>query len=333
MNIRLVILISLVVVTSATVYWLHFYSEQPDQTVQSLWLDNLGEQGGSVDEIEVVNSTGTVFKAHQKKEKWLATHLDPRLGFPVDKDALAALMMSLSQAKVVERKTANPEYYHRLGVEEITKQDAQSTRLLLKGGKHSWRVIIGNEASNGLGTYVRTAGNKTSLLVDQTFNLPSGPTDWLSKRILPFTKEDVVKVVVRYRDNQPVQFVKGPGPEEVTWQLTDLQDNEKLIYPGVISQTVADLTSLKYDSVIPYVENQWEEERLIGDITFTLADHSQVFAYMTQANDQGSHKVWFSMPDNPSWVSDWVFLLSEFTTKSYMTGRTDIVKPAESGDD
>ncbi|MCW8107340.1 DUF4340 domain-containing protein [Alteromonas ponticola] len=325
MNIRLIILISLVVVTSATAYWLIFHTDRSQSLQQSLWLEELGTQGMSVHQIEVANTSGTVFKAQKEDGKWVATHLDTRLGFPADKRELTSLVSALSQAKIIETKTSNPEYYHRLGVEEITKQDAQSTRVLLNGDNNSWRVIIGNAAANGLGTYVRTAGKPTSLLVDQLFNLPTGPSDWLSKQVLPFTPEDVVKVVVRYRDNQPVQFVRRQEPAEQAWQLADLKQNESLVYPGVIAQTIKDLTSLNYDNAIPYVENQWEVERLIGDITFTLTDHSQVFAYMTQPNEKGNHKVWFSMPDNPSWVSDWVFVLSEFNAKSYMIGRNDVV--------
>ncbi len=330
MKVRLIILAILVIITSVAVYWLSFHSDENENLEHSLWLENLSLQGGRVQQIEIANSTGTIFKAQLQNGNWQATHLDTSLSFPIDKTELTALMNALSQAKVVEAKTSNPEYYHRLGVEEITQQDAQSTRLILKGGTDTWRLIIGNEAASGLGTYVRMAGNKTSVLVDQQFNLPSGPSDWLSQQILPFDENDVVKVVIRYRDNQPVQFVRNPDPSDPSWQLADLRENEQLSYPGVIRQTVSDLISLSYDSAIPYVENQWDEERLIGDITFTLADHSQVFAYLTQPNDKGSHKVWFSMPDNPSWVSDWVFLLSEFKTKSYMTGRSDIVTSAES---
>lgn len=329
MNTRLTILVILVFVTSVTVYWLNFHSDEIERLEHTLWLENLSLQGAAVQQIEIANSSGIIFKARQENGDWLATHLDTSLGFPVDKTELTALMKSLSQAKIVEAKTSNPKYYYRLGVEEITQQDAQSTRLILNGGANTWRLIIGNEAASGLGTYVRVAGNKTSVLVDQSFNLPTGPSDWLSKHILPFEENDVVKVVIRYRDNQPVQFVRSAESGNASWQLADLRENEQLIYPGVIAQTVSDLISLRYDSAIPYVENQWDNERLIGDITFTLTDHSQVFAYLTQPNDKGNHKVWFSLPDNPSWVSDWVFLLSEFKTKSYMTGRSDIVTSVE----
>ncbi|NMH58983.1 DUF4340 domain-containing protein [Alteromonas ponticola] len=329
MNIRLAILISLVMVTSVAAYWLIFKSSNSEQITQSLWLEDLSSQSASVQQIEVVNASGTLFKARKEQGQWQATHLDTRLGFPVDTGALASLVNALSRAKVIETKTANPEYYHRLGVEEITKKDAQSTRILLQGTNTRWRVIVGNEAANGVGTYVRTAGDSQSLLVDQAFQLPAGPGDWLTRQVLPFTADDVVKVVVRYRDNQPVQFVRTQESIDSAWQLTDLQENEHLVYPTVIEQTVQELTSLNYDNAIAYVENQWEGEKLIGDVTFTLTDRSQVFAYLSQPNEAGSHKVWFSMPDNPSWVSDWVFLLSEFNSKSYMIGRGDVVSLKE----
>ena len=88
---------------------------------------------------------------------WTVTE---RRGYPADASKVRKLLLELSDAKIVEEKTANPANYAILGVEDPTDGSTGGVEIgIITPAKK--RVLIAGKMA-GSGSYVRVAGNPTA---------------------------------------------------------------------------------------------------------------------------------------------------------------------------
>ena len=85
----------------------------------------------------------------------------------VDVDRLTAFLRTLSAAQTVEEKTAKPEYYPRLGVEDISA-DGASVEVGLFWSNQNKHILFGN--AQGEYRYARVADQPTAWLIDADLN-------------------------------------------------------------------------------------------------------------------------------------------------------------------
>ncbi len=327
MSARILVLTALVALTGSVAYWLGTEREQKSAEVQSqAWMKGFSDSASAVNSITISNAQGVVFKATQQNGEWMANHLDTIQRFPVNRQSLGELISALREATVLEPKTSNPENYARLGLESLDNGDAQSVLLEVATGKQEWSLIIGNPASSGLGQYVREQGRAVSYLIDTTLSLPQSPSDWLEDDVLPFSASNIEKVAMAFNRQPEMTFTRSDDDVAQPWTWEQKPRNGTLMFPGVIAQKVDQMAEFQYSAVAPYVQHQWEELVLIGDIVFTLSDGSEVFAYMTQADEEGMHKLWFSTPDSPHWVSDWVFVLNDYQASMFQVSAEQLLQ-------
>ena len=116
----------LAVVTLAALVVLFFIApgDRPssDVTADALLLPGLAEQVNDVNRIEIVKAgSNTVATLRKGEQQW---RVDQMGGYRADWSKIQALLAALAQARVIEAKTDKPEYYSRLGVEDISAEDA-----------------------------------------------------------------------------------------------------------------------------------------------------------------------------------------------------------------
>ncbi|WP_414828025.1 DUF4340 domain-containing protein [Alteromonas sp. H39] len=330
MSARVLVLTALVAISGSVAYWLATERDKGSGQVQSqAWMKGFSEQASAINSVTISDSQGVIFKATQQDGEWMANHLDTMQSFPANRQALGELVSALRKAAVLEPKTSDPDNYARLGLEAPEMQDAQSVLLELATGKQTWSLIVGNPASSGLGQYVREQGRAVSYLIDTTLSLPRSPTDWLENEVLPFSVQDIDKVVLAFNRQPEMTLSRSEGDVAEPWVWEQQPRDSRLAFPGVIAQTIGQMTPLQFTSVAPYVQHQWEQQVLIGDIVYTLSDGSDVFAYLTQADEDGLHKIWFSTPDSPHWVSDWVFALNEYQASMFQISGEQLLQSEE----
>lgn len=323
MKLRALILSCLVALTGGTAF---FIAEEDDKTelqAHTRLLPDLSSQAENVMSVEVRNHQGVVFSAIRKQDTWMATHLGKEARFPVNTVALATMVRELSQATIVEPKTRNPALYDRLGVEDVTQNDAQSMLVTLKEQGRKWQIVIGQQASKGNGQYVRLADNQESILIDREIPLPLNTNDWLTDRLMPFKERDITRIAV---GEAPGGFtlVRAQGKPD-SWVLDSEPDLSAYIYPDVVTQWVFDLMRFDYDHVEPYQQNTWQLLDIEQQLSFELEDGTTVEGYLTVADESGERRWWIDAPDSPHWISDWVFVMKEFQARPLLTDPKDFI--------
>lgn len=316
---RVVILFFLVIVTLGTAYYLAF-ERYPEQTVQThRLLGGLASQSTALTQITIENANGTLFKARREGGQWLAMHLDDAMTFPVNVEKLAGFVSSLTQAHIIEPKTAITARYHLLGVEPITQPEAQSTLLTIATGQEQWRVVIGNLASNGVGRYVREPTQQQSYLIDQALSLPLTPYDWLLPDVIDAGLTSLNSIVI---DNDPA-FTLFKGADG-NWQLSE--NSLPLAYPGVLAHTLNDIINFEFDSVEPKMDIP-SASQISRTIDINAEDGKTLSMVLFKMDDaDGGYALTLDGDLVPAAMTDWMYRLTDFQARGLLSPRADLLQ-------
>ena len=98
---------------------------------------------GDIERVTVVKANGeTVATLERRPENWVAADKND---YVADAAKLRQALTTLSDARILEQKTANPELYARLGVEDVEAADAAGLRVAFTAqGQELPTVILGN---------------------------------------------------------------------------------------------------------------------------------------------------------------------------------------------
>jgi cytochrome c556 len=161
----------------------------------------------------------TLLTLQREGEGWAVVERD---GYPADAAKVRLALINLGETKVLEPKTANPERYAQLGVQDVDAADATGTRVELSGEGIDSKLVVGNPvAQGGEGTYVRRVGEAASLLA--TGNLVPDPEigQWLKREITDIPSSRIREIELRQGEARPLRVFKN-APEDANFVVADI---------------------------------------------------------------------------------------------------------------
>ena len=161
-------------------------------------LPSLSSELNTVTSLSVLKGSATpTVTVHKQGDEWTVAE---RANYPADVAKLRKLLLSLSDAKILEEKTSDPANYSIIGVEDPTKPGATGAQieLIAKGGKQD--VIVGKPAEQG--SFVRRVGEKISYSVEPAISFEAEPRYWIDTRLLDLSADKI----------QSIQFKPDTGP-------------------------------------------------------------------------------------------------------------------------
>jgi len=188
-------------------YYLSTRRDSSPGTSGTLLFPTLAAQVNTVTEISVQKGSATpVLIVHKLGETWSVAE---RANYPADVAKLRRLLLSLTDAKIVEEKTSNPASYPVIGVEDPLKPDASGVEITVTAvdGKHA--LIVGKSAPDG--TFVRRAGEAKSYSVSPGISVDAEPRFWIDTKLLDINIADIQKVDVKL-DGAPGYVIHRPAP-------------------------------------------------------------------------------------------------------------------------
>jgi hypothetical protein len=160
------------------------YRERPGTAAgaESPWLPELRQQLGELRRLRLQSSAETVTLA-RGEQGWV---VEERAGYPADFRRLETLLEALASARLVEQKTARPEFFDRLGLVDIERPESEAVQLELWGVSDEpiVRVLLGKAAEGRGGRYVRAASAQQTWLIDTSPDPMTSPADWLERTLL-----------------------------------------------------------------------------------------------------------------------------------------------------
>lgn len=180
-----------------------------------------------------------------------------RNSYPADVGRIRKNLLALAEARIVEEKTSNPEFYERLGVEDISSPSAGGVQLTITGGREPVDLIVGLAQSGAPDlTYVRRAGEPASWLIAGQFDLPKNGGEWLDRALTDLPAERIESVTIDHPGIETLRIARVPAPAKpaadatpapegiVEFSVAGIPAGRELSYPGVgngVASTLADL--------------------------------------------------------------------------------------------
>lgn len=185
----------------------------------------------------------------RQDDRWIVEERD---GYPADTGKLRQLLLGLAEAQLVEAKTANREYYARLGVEDVSAEDAGGVLIRVVTPSNQYAVIVGDQ-TRGEYRYVRREGEAGSWLIDKSPEAPTETPKWLSATIIDIDAAVVRSVTIEHPDGQTINLEKA-NREARDFSVTNMPAGRELSYASVANTVGGVLDNLTLDDVAPAAE-------------------------------------------------------------------------------
>ncbi|MYF71663.1 MAG: DUF4340 domain-containing protein [Proteobacteria bacterium] len=245
---RTVTVLAAALVVLGAVALLAQYDPQPPAPGGGLLLPDLGEDLDRISQVSVVGagseSVATLVRGDDGS--WTVAEKD---GYAADVEKVRQTLISLAEARIVEPKTANPDFYDRLGVEDVEDAAAGGVAVMLAGSDTPVNVIVGNTEGTSQ-VYIRGADQAQSFLVDRNPDVGNETTDWLTTEILAIPGTRMARVAVTHPDGEVVTVSKADS-EQSNFDVEEIPPGREVQYASVANVMGNVLSNLNLQDVEP----------------------------------------------------------------------------------
>ncbi|MEO7387054.1 MAG: DUF4340 domain-containing protein [Gammaproteobacteria bacterium] len=249
-----------ILVGLAVLFGIAQQSQRATSPAAGLFLPGLKDELNAISRIVITGpGNSTVATLDRGADFWTVAG---RNNYPADMSRIRKTLLALAEARIVEQKTADPDYYDRLGVQDLSAPSAGGVQLTLTGGKSPIDLIIGTAQPGSPGlTYVRRAGEVGSWLVTAQFDLTRTSQDWIDRSLTNIPAERIQSVTIEHPGLETLRVSRAPGPAKpagtddnrpdgiVDFRVADVPAGRTLSYPGVANGVAGALADLKLEEV------------------------------------------------------------------------------------
>ncbi len=209
-------------------------------------LPGLAEQVNRVDQVQVITAGDqTVASLKRQDDRWVVEEFQ---GYTANWPKLRELLAAMAKAEIIEPKTTNAEYFHRLGVSDVANAESKATLLRLKGEQLEMAILVGNAAEGREGQYVRLLDGDRALLIDQQLDLPAEAKDWLQRDIVNISDAEVVEFSLQRADGSQIKAIKTSADDD-DFVLQDIPKGREALSAWSVNSMANALSNLQLDTV------------------------------------------------------------------------------------
>ena len=226
------------------------FGQRPSAPVGSgsALVPDLAAAVGDLERVTVVKANGeTVATLEKRPDSWVVAD---KHGYVANATKLRQALMALEEAKIVEQKTANPELYARLGVEDVTAANAAGVSIALTAAGHELPTVVLGNTEGSKYRYARRAGEAQSYLIDRNPDVPRTAAQWVDSVIIDVRGDRVRDVTITHDDGEVVHLSKASA-ELANFEVDGVPKGRELSYPGVANVIGNALRELNLEDVEP----------------------------------------------------------------------------------
>jgi hypothetical protein len=250
-------------------------TDPPVSTAAPLAFPGLAPRLANAARIEVTRHDGTLTINRAGADVWV---LPAKADHPVRPERVRELLVGLTELRLTEPRTANPEMLERLGVEDPARPGATSAllRVLDAQGAVIAELIIGRRRMRVQGNvpesaYVRRPNENQAWLAEGRIPLDSDANLWIDRDIANIPRERVREASVA-REGEPALLLRRGAEPDAPLAVAEPAETPELddISVDEIARAFEFLTFLdvRREADIP-------GERL-GETRFTLTDNLRI---------------------------------------------------------
>jgi hypothetical protein len=264
--------------------------------------------------------------------------VEERNSYAADAGKVSQVLLALADLRYVEPKTAKPESYARLEVEDAGGKNSKSTLITLVDARGALlgEAILGKHRADQLGggeggVYLRKPGNAQSWLARGNIDLPGTTADWLDKKLVDLPVAQVKQAVLTQADGSKVTLTRDKAEDKL--RLAELPKDKKLKYDSVLDDAAGVLGGLQLDDVRAAKDFDFPKDG-VSHARFTafsgltiavdLADKDGVSWARFSASGSGDAEK--QATDLNAKLSPWIYALSSTKAKTLRDKLDDLVE-------
>ncbi|PKM03533.1 MAG: hypothetical protein CVV16_08635 [Gammaproteobacteria bacterium HGW-Gammaproteobacteria-6] len=189
----------------------------------------LNERINAIDEVRISSADNGEIVLSRSDDAW---RVQQRAGWPADTGKLRDYLLRLALTQRVEAKTALPENYSRLGVEDTDSKLARGARLDIIGGGEPLALIVGLNNPQGRGSYVRVPDAAQSWLADLDIAPERKAENWLQRDLIDVDPRRIVRIEIKPGKGEAIVLHRA-AINDSQWQLDALAKGKQLVQTAV----------------------------------------------------------------------------------------------------
>jgi hypothetical protein len=165
---------------------------------------------------------------------------------------IANLLLGLRKFTLKEKKTNNPDNYHRLDLAE-TGENAAAIIKLKNADSQFADISIGKQAQRSQGTYVRKNDDPQTWLSQGEINLDMDSSNWIVTSILDIESHNIKSV--SFSPSESVAFnINKLTPDDQNFVLDNFPQGMQIKADTDINSLASGLQKLSIDSVLKIMD-------------------------------------------------------------------------------
>jgi hypothetical protein len=303
----------------------------PPSSASPLAFPGLAPRLANAARIEVTRHDGTLTINRAGPDVWV---LPAKADHPVRPERVRELLVGLTELRLTEPRTANPEMLERLGVEDPTRPGATSAllRVLDAQGGVIAELVVGRRRMRVQGNvpesaYVRRPNETQAWLAEGRIPLDSDPNLWIDRDIANIPRERVREAAVA-REGEPPLVLRRGADADAPLAVVEPAETPELdeISVDEVARAFEFLTFLDVKR-----EADMPGERL-GETRFTLSDS---LAIVVVAHKEGDN-IWARMTAEGNEEAQrlaarwrgWAYQVGQWKERAFVPRLGDLVKQA-----
>ena len=225
-----------------------------------------------VSELSVSTQSGTI-TILKDGETW---RVKDKHEYPADMGTIREVLLGLAELTILEPKTGKPEFYKKLGLQDVEAEGSLSTGVTLKdaAGTTLAAVIVGHDRPakgniNHKEAFIRKPGNPQTWLAVGRFSVEKNPGEWLDKELVRIDTKRVRRMRVIHPDGTRLVLEKAK-PADLDYQVVNLPGGQDVQSQFTVNNVVSTVTSLSLDDVKPRREVQFDEQPVVTAVFETF---------------------------------------------------------------
>ncbi|MFT8242697.1 DUF4340 domain-containing protein [Roseomonas sp. BN140053] len=255
----------------------------PLPSAAQLAFPGLAQRLGSAARVEVRRADATLALVRQSGDVWT---LPDKANYPARGERVRELLVGLTELRLTEPRTANPELLQRLGLEDPAQPGATSAllRVLDSGGAPILELVTGRRRVRTQGNlpesiYVRRPAESQAWLAEGRLNIDADPQLWIDRDVANLPRDRVQRVEVS-RDGATLALARA-GDADAPLRLVTPADA-----PPTDDVALDEIGRAL--EVLTFTDVRREADlggEAVGESRFTLTDNLSVTARVTRDNE------------------------------------------------
>jgi hypothetical protein len=278
--------------------------------------------------IEVRRHDGTL-EITRAGQQWV---LPSRANYPVRPERVREILVGLTELRLTEPRTANPELQSRLGVDDPTQPGSSASllRVLDGAGAPIAELVLGRRRVRVQGNvpesiYLRRPAESQTWLAEGRLPLDGDPNLWIDRDLANIPRDRVRALRVAREGEAPLLLRRGPD-EDAPMQVLEPAETPELDEVNLDEVTRAfeflTLLEVRRAADIPGARIGEGRFELTDNLAITVVAHREgedFWAMLSAAGDDEAARF------NARW-SGWAYQIGQWKEKAFVPRLADLAK-------